>query len=174
MLVSRAHADDSTAVRKREWFRPDEEPLLHIDPVWRPVRALDGVTDITRATYSLGRTLAVLERTGWTDSTTAAAGEGRGPSAGVTGDGWGATLRLSRDLGPVRVAGHASYQALDTRLLRGSYVDLGLSVGRTFELSAWMTAWIALSVGQRDWRGELPEGETNERTIMLSIGTSFR
>lgn len=174
MSISVAHADEGIRVRAREWFRPEEEPLLHIDPVWRPNRALDGAETVTRATYSIGDTLVALERSGWTDST-GVVGEGQGPSTGIVGDGWGATLRLSRKLGPLRVGGYASYQTLDTRLLRTSYVDLGLSAGRTFKVSQWMTAWIALSFGRRRWLGEIPLlSEKTENTLMLSVGTTFR
>lgn len=174
LSISTALADDAITVRKREWFRPEEEPLLHIDPTWRPHRALEGAEDITRATYSIGNTLVVLERSAWSDST-GFVGEGKVPATGITGDGWGVTLRLSRNLGPLRVGGYASYQALDTRLLRSSYVDVGVSVGRTFKLSKWMTAWVALSVGRRRWLGDIPLlSEKSDDTLMLSIGTTFR
>jgi hypothetical protein len=37
-----------------------------------------------------------------------------------------------------------------------------------------MTAWIALSLGQRYWIGEPPPGELPARQVTLSIGTTFR
>ncbi|MDX2089631.1 MAG: hypothetical protein SFX73_17380 [Kofleriaceae bacterium] len=161
--MSAARADDVVGVRERAWFRPDEEPLLHVDPVWRPQRALDATTDTTRVAYFIAGTAVAFERSAWTDTT-----------SGIPGDGWGTTLRVSRQLGPLRIGGYASYQRLDTRLARGEYIDLGVSVGRTFTLSKWMTAWIALSLGTRRWQGSPPPGEQNETTLMLSVGTTFR
>lgn len=161
-LARPARADDALAVREGTLLRPGEEPLLELDPVWRPTRALDAPIDTTRALFVVADTLVALESSRWSYDN------------GMTGDGWGTSLRLSRNLGPLRVSGYASYQALDTRLGAGSYVDLGISVGRTVRLSRWMTAWIALSLGHRRWLDEPPVGESSGTTLMLSVGTTFR
>jgi len=161
--LATAHADDTTSIREVSVLHPGDEPLLQLDPVWRPNLALDAPLDTQRVVYALGeRTVIALERENWSYDN------------GMTGDGAGGTFRLSHDFGPVRIGAYASYQALSTRAVSGSYVDLGLSVGRTFKLSRWMTAWIALSVSQRYWLDEPPEYEENATTFMLSVGTTFR
>jgi len=63
---------------------------------------------------------------------------------------------------------------LDTRYGRGTYYDLRISLFRTLRLSKWMTAWIALSVGHRQWADAPPAGEKSETQATLSIGTTFR
>lgn len=162
-LARPARADDgSLTLREGTLVRPGDEPLLELDPVWRPTRALDAPIDIARAVVLAADTLVTLESSRWSYDN------------GMTGDGWGATVRLARTLGPFRVSGFASYQALDTRLGAGSYVDLGISIGRTHRLSRWMIASISLGLWHRQWNGRPPPGEADSTTIMLSVGTTFR
>lgn len=168
-----ARADDGvTTVRERGLFDPTEEPLLELDPTWRPNATLDAPETTARVTYTLGANTAVsFEASQWSLGT---GDPTLGPPENTTGDGWGAAVRLVRKLGPLRVGAYASYQVLDTWYLRGTYVDLGLSIGHTFRLSRWMNAWIALGVGRRTWQGQSPAGEADATNFMLTIGTTFR
>ena len=169
-----ARADDGvTAVRERGLLDPSTEPLLELDRTWRPNATLDAPETTTRASLRLGaNTVATFEASQWSlASTDPSLGP---PPENTTGDGWGAAVRLVRKLGPLWVGGYASYQALDTWDLRGTYVDLGLSIGYTVRLSRWMNAWIALGIERRIWQGPPPPGEANATSFMLTIGTTFR
>jgi hypothetical protein len=173
LAAAAARADDGpTEVHEHGFLDPSTEPLLELDPTWRPNATLDAPETTTRATYTLGaNTVATFESSQWS---LAATDPSLGLPENTTGDGWGAAVRLVRKVGPLRVGGYAAYQALDTWYLRGTYVDLGLSVGHTFRLSRWMHAWIALGVGRRTWQGQPPPGEANATNFMLTIGTTFR
>ncbi len=96
------------------------------------------------------------------------------PTIDVLGRGSSATARLSVDLGPVELEVTGSVVDLDTILGRGRYVDTGLAITKTRRLSRWMTAWISLGVGLRQWVGTVPDGESNGGQVTLTVGTTFR
>lgn len=170
MVICReARADDAALeARARELALRDAAPLLHFEPVLRP--SLDGLslaarTDTKRDVLRLGpRAIAEIEGTAWTTD------------LDVPARGWDAAVRLSYDLGPVRITAHASVHGVDARFGGGAYREIGVSIGRTFRLSRWMTAWVSLDIGQRHWLGEgpPPAGEADSTQIMLNLGTTFR
>ncbi len=172
-LPTVVRADEATSVSTSDvggeepaLLRRTDEPLLHVDPIIQPLRigppeAID-VDD--QKTIVLGkRTWVELQGIRYTNTS-------------VTPErGWTASLRLAHDLGPFTVVAHATAGGVDSRYTRGSYYDVGLTIGKSKKLSRWMTAWIALSIGRREWLGEPPPGETKSSTgVFLSIGTTFK
>ncbi len=158
-----AVADEPAAlVRERSLFDRDDAPLLDLDPVWRPALAFDAPLTTVGSSYARGSLRLSVEASQWSHDN------------GLVGDGWGAAARLSGELGPLAVGGYASYQELDTTLGKGAYVDLGVSVGRTWRVSKWTTVSLALTLGQRTWTTAPPPGEANATSLMFSIRGTFR
>jgi hypothetical protein len=155
----------------------DEEPRggrwLELDPTLRlRLEGLGALEETDRRELRLGRrTRVVLEGTRWANED----GEPL-PYIDLPARGWRTTLRISRDVGGgLRLGATASVNEVDSRFGSGAHVDIGLSLGRTFRLSRWMTGWISLGVGWRRWLGEEPPaGEAGGTEAMLRIGTTFR
>ncbi len=83
--------------------------------------------------------------------------------------------RLPIPIGPrTRAAIEAAIGHADTRDGSGTFTQFAASIGRTFHISHWMTAWISLDVGPRRWRGQPPPNEADGHQFMLTIGTTFR
>lgn len=153
-------ADDAPALRRHA-----AEPLLHLDALPPPIAlGLPETIDVAE------QTTVVLGRRTWLRF----AGLHE-TNAIVPERAWAASVRLAHDFGPVALIAHATAGGLDTRVARGTYYDLGLTVGKTARISKWTTAWIGLSVGRRAWTGPPPPGEPERATgVTLSIGGTFR
>ena len=173
LLPTVVRADEATSVSTSDdggeesaLLRKTDEPLLHLDPIAQPLRlGLPETVDVSE------QTTIVLGKRTWVElqgmHTT---------STSVTPERpWTASLRLAHDLGPFTVIAHATTGGVESRYERGSYYDVGVTIGTTKKLSRWMTGWIALSIGRREWFGEPPPGETKDSTgVFLSIGTTFK
>jgi hypothetical protein len=148
-------------------------PRLELDPVLPPLlQGLGATEEADRAELRIGAdTRVLLEGVRWIHDDAAAL-----PHVDLPARGWRAAVRLSHDLGFARVEAGASLNEVDSRFGSGRYVDLGLSIRRTFRLSRWMTAWISLGVGRRRWlgAGQPPAGESDATEVMLRVGTTFR
>lgn len=171
-----AHAEDTAhdlELHAPERWRSDE-PVLHIDPV--PPLATEGIggkSERETQILELGpRARLVGEGEQWKASLSPQ------PAFGAEIDdmsrGWRASYALSYDLGLFKVGASVEYGHVDSRYERGTYRFVGISAYRTFRLSRWMLAWIALSAGRQEWLGLPPSGEANSNSVMLSIGTTFR
>lgn len=166
-------ADEATSVSTSDvggeepaLLRRTDEPLLHLQPLAQPLRiGLPESYDVDeQRTVVLGkRTWVELQGVRYTNTS-------------VTPErAWTASLRLAHDLGPFTIVAYAAAGGVDSRYTRGSYYDVGLSIGKSKKLSRWMTAWIALSIAHREWLGEPPPGEVKgETAVTLSIGTTFK
>lgn len=171
LLVARiAHADEATELHEDSTVpealtRDPHAPLLSLDPFLRSnVEGFEADVKTERKDFALGpNTRARIESEAWTN-----------PMLG--GAGWGATARLAYNFHGLQFGFEAGYHRVDGQLTHGGYRFLGFSIAKTFKLSKWMTAWISLTVGQRQWLGDRgpPTGETNDTSAMLSIGTTFR
>lgn len=145
---------------------------LELDPTLRPrLEGLGAVEERHRSELRLGpRTRAVLEGSWWANED-----DGPLPVLDLPARGWRAALRLSHDFGFARLDANAGVSHVDMRFGSGSYVELGISLGRTFRLSRWMTGWISLGIGRRQWLGDQPPAAESDATeVMLRIGTTFR
>jgi hypothetical protein len=171
-----ATADDDTpsiTVRSERFVR-DEEPLLRLDyepsvASQSPGAAVDG----DAIAIDLGRYVRVSGEGEWWQSSPPA--PFFGPAVDDAARGWRAGGHLSVDLGLFRVGASVAYGHVDGRYQRGTYRVVGISAYRTFRLSRWMLAWIALGLGKQTWLGgDAPPGERNQTTATLSIGTTFR
>ena len=172
-LPTVVRADEATSVTSSDvggeesaLIRKTDEPLLHLDPIAQPLRiGLPETVDVAeQRTIVLGkRTWAELQGMRYTNES-------------VTPErAWTASLRTAHDVGPFTIIAHATAGGVDSRYTRGNYYDVGLTIGKSKKLSRWMTAWIALSIGRREWLGEPPPGEIKESTgVFLSIGTTFK
>lgn len=172
MLVApAARADDALTTRARL----DAEAHAHVlelDPELQPrLEGLGAVEQSTRTTLPLDvHTVAMLTLAEWANEDTA-----DHPLIDVPAAGWRAGFRLARDLGFATVELHGELDHVESRYGRGTYRDVGISIGRTFRLSRWMTAWISLGLAHRHWLDQAPAGEpSDETTVMLTIGTTFR
>ena len=175
-----AAADEGTpgvAVRvSRRWEQPSG-PLLHLDDL--PRLGAEGVgADVAREgdVLALGpRARLALEGEWWESQLTPRA-------LGLLGAdplddrarGWRGAAELSYDLGPFRVGASVAMGHVDDRYGSGTYQMVGLFAYKTFRLSRWMRAWIALGITHQQWNGTPPPGESNATTIGLSLGTTFR
>jgi hypothetical protein len=163
-------ADDSA------WLHAPEGPWLHLDPVLPSSLENLGVThDHQTVTRTLGPDTRIILDGSWWSADPDLPTQGFA-ARDVAGQGWRTSLRGSRRLGPVEIGASAALEFVDGRYGRGTFAEVGLSVGKTVKLSRWMTAWISLSLGRRRWLGEgpPPAGEADATQIMLSIGTTFR
>lgn len=154
------------------WEHPDE-PVLHLDPI--PPLATEGLgakTARTTQVLQLGpHARLVGEGESWTASLSPMP---PGPEIDDVSRGWRAGYSLSYDLGPFSVGAAVDYGHVDSGYERGTYRYVGLSIYRTFRLSRWMLAWIALSAGRQTWLGVPPPGEHDTSSLSLTIGTTFR
>jgi hypothetical protein len=161
-IAASAHADDGLALHA---VRRDAEPApqLELDPILSSrFETLHADEDTHAARIPLGPHLtAQLETTAWSN-------------LDITEHGWSSVARLAADRGPWHASALVSWNGVDGWLGGGRYTDVGVALARTFHLSRWMTAWIALSISQRQWSGSPPPGERSGTTVMLSIGTTFR
>ncbi len=169
LLPGAAFADDPTSLRDGEkplLLRDADEAILHLDPVVLPSTAgLGAKAEVhEQTTISLGRrTWVELESMRWSNE------------LDVPERGWHGGVRLVHDVGPFVVSVGAELHGIDRRYSSGSYYDLGVTIGKTKQLSRWNTAWIALGIGRRTWFGkEPPVGEANGEQVMLSVGTTFK
>lgn len=163
-VAASAHADDGLALHAAPHDRePDTGPLLTLDPVLTSrFETLHADEDTTTARIPLGHHLtAVLANTDWSNTD-------------IVEKGWRSSAELRFDRGNWHLSALGAWNGVDGRFGGGRYTDLGVSLARTFRLSRWMTAWIALSLVQRRWLDVPPPGEGNGTTFMLSVGTTFR
>jgi hypothetical protein len=165
-IAASARADDGDGLLTLHAEPHDGEPaapLLTIDPTLATrFETLHADEDTATARIPLGKHLeAQLARTAWSNTD-------------IAERGWQSSAGLTATFGQWHVGALASWNGVDGRLGNGRYLDYGVSIARTFNLSRWMTAWIALSVGMRQWTGVPPAGEANGATLTLSVGTTFR
>lgn len=155
----------------------DDRPGLAIDPMLRPaLEGLGAVEDKEQTRIQLGpSTTLVLEGVSWVSEDSGASNDSLGrPALDPPARGWRANVRLSHDFGIFRLDATGSVNNVDSRYGSGTYVDLGLSATKTVKLSPWMTGWISLGVGRRNWRGTPPPGEAAATQVKLTVGTTFR
>lgn len=154
-------------------WRHQDEPILHLDPI--PPLATEGIggkSDHETAVLELGAHARLVGEGEWWKASLSPMPSG--PDIDDIARGWRAGGTLSYDLGPFSVGATVQYGHVDSRFERGTYRYVGVSIYRTFRLSRWMLAWIALSAGRQSWLGTASTGEQNADTLMLSIGTTFR
>ena len=146
---------------------PTDEPLLHLDPnLFDTASAEGGVVAGQSAVIDLGPRARFAAQGTWWQT-------GLSPSMfaeDLTLHGWQAAGELSYDLGWFRIGINASL---------GRYGDLshrmvGLFAYKTFRLSRWMNAWIALGLGWEQWSTPALAAPRQGTTVGLSIGTTFR
>ncbi len=159
-LAATAHADDGLAVHAES---RDQTPILVLDPTLASrFETVHATEDSAHAIIPIGHGVdAILDSSSWVNDA-------------IVERGWRSAAGLTRDFGVARLTATASYGGLDGRLGDGRYVDLTLALAHTVRLSRWMTAWISLSVTVRQWQGSPPPGESNDATVMLGVGTTFR
>lgn len=170
-LPTVASADESVSTSdvggaEAALLRKTDEPLLHLDPIAQPLRI--GLPESVEVD---DQTTVVLGKRTWLQL------QGiRYNNTSVTPErAWTASLRLAHDIGPFTIVAHATAGGVDSRYTRGTYYDVGLTIGKAKKLSRWMTGWIALTIGRREWIGEPPPGEIKEAAgVFLSIGTTFK
>lgn len=179
-MAATARADDPVDTVYEDDGTDDEDepgplvlkPSLTFDPVLRPqLQGEGGERDGKKTSLLLGpRTRATVEGVWWQINQDQLL-----PNWDVEARGWNAGLRIDHDLGWAQFQGSASVNRVDTRYGTGTYVDVGLSLRRTKRLSRWMTGWISLGVGIRQWQGTQPPpaGEKNAIGAMLTLGTTF-
>jgi hypothetical protein len=93
----------------------------------------------------------------------------------LPGRGWRAEARIHVALGGGLVlSGHGLVAQSDTHFARGRHVDLALALTKVHRLSRWMTGWISLGIGARQWIGKPPDGEADSQSFTLSVGTTFK
>jgi hypothetical protein len=166
-----AWADDALGVRAREAEATAGERWLSLDPVVPPMlRGLGAAEARERKVIRLGPSVTVAGEGSWWEQVDK---PGR-PMIDVEARGWRAAVRATYDAGPFQLEASGSIDHIDQRDGSGTYREAGLTVSRTFKLSRWMTAWIALGVGRRWWQGTAPAGEADATQTMLTIGTTFR
>ena len=162
-IAGSARADDALTVHARS--ASEHGCWLDLDPaLLRPT--LEGTNIAEQVDHTIvpigEKAFAVLQGASWT-----ADEEPFHPR------GERAAIGLAYDLGLATVVVAVEHDRLDWQLGRGAYTDFSVSVRRTHQLSRWMTAWIALSLGYRHWN-DPPPGEHDSATVMLTIGTTFR
>ncbi len=167
-----AWGDGGVEVRERgELLEPG--PRLELDPVLPPLlQGLGATEEADGIELRIGAdTRVLLEGVRWIHDDAAAM-----PHVDLPARGWRAAVRLSHDLGFARLEAGASVNGVDSRFGNGRYVDVGISIRRTFRLSRWMTGWISLGAGRRQWLGDgpPPAGESDATEVMLRVGTTFR
>ena len=161
-VAASAHADDGLSLHA-EPHDAEPPPQLTLDPMLESrFETLHADEDSAAARIPLGKHLsAQLETTAWSNSD-------------IAERGWRSAAGITLDRGNWHLTALASWNGVDGRFGSGRYTDVGVSLARTFRMSRWMTAWIALSIGQRRWSDNPPVGERNGTVLMLSIGTTFR
>jgi len=181
-LSASAHADDQPEESVRVRVRPsplreEHGPWLTLDDaVLGPnLEPFDAIRDRETTTIAIGGTKLALEGDWWTAGNDVPE-HGISADRDIPGHGWRAAVRLSRDLGLVRVSGSATLGHVESRYGEGNYSELSVSIVRTVRLSRWMTGWISVTAGRRRWLGKdpPPAGERDATQVMLSIGTTFR
>jgi hypothetical protein len=162
--VSEEAAEEPALARDSGWLELDPLPPTSLEAM-----APQEHTEATRVELFPGAVLDV-SGTEWSNQD-----DHRTTPIDLPGRGWRAESRLAVALGGgfLLVANGAVAQS-DTQFARGRYVDLSLAVVRTWKLTRWMTAWISLGVGARQWIGKAPDGEVDSTAIQLSIGTTFK
>lgn len=176
LACTAAHADDTAADLElhapQRWHHDDL--ILHLDPM--PSLSTEGIggqSEREMQILELGpraRLVGVSER--WKAALSPQVQFG--PDIDDMARGWRARYALVYDLGLFKLGASLEYGHVDSRYERGTYQVVGVAAYRTFRLSRWMLAWIALSAGRQQWLGQAPPGEASSSSIMLSIGTTFR
>lgn len=159
----------------RAWLHDPGEPLLHLDPVPRPSIVGLGVTEDTQRTaIMLGkRATLTLSGTAWTGSKDASPRDGVDDTD--TLHGTRAAVALHYDAGWLQLDAELSQNTLSSRYGGGAYRDVSLTISKSKRFSRWVTGWIGLTIGNRQWQGVPPPGEARSEThLMLSIGGTFR
>jgi hypothetical protein len=168
LAASPAHADNALQARVEA---EAAKSWLELDPVFEPRAAGLLVTNRreTRETIALdARTALTLVLDEWANK------EGAVGYRDVRGQGWQASARLTRDLGWAQLSFTAALGDVDTAYTRGRYIDVGVSLLRTFRLSRKRTGWVGVTAGRRVWQGERPPlGEANGIQIMAVLGFTF-
>jgi len=159
--------DEPPGVHVRVHDEHGDEPLLHLDPtLFDSARAEGGLVDGNAATLSLGPHARLSAEATWWQT-------GLAPSMFADDlpiHGWRAAAELSYDLGPFRVGVNASLGRNGDL----SHRMVGLFAFRTFKLSRWMTAWIALGLAWEQWDTPALARPRQGATIGLTLGTTFR
>jgi hypothetical protein len=167
-----AHGDDEDGGEVRESAGlAEDHGWLDFDPVLSSrLEGVGATQHVDDMTVRLGPDLvAHLEGANWSSED-----EPWRPELDLPTRGWRTALRVSRDLGFARLEGQAAVVDYDDTLARGRYLEAGIAVVKTFKLSRWMRAWISIGVGRKVWLGDAPDGESNDVTLGLSLGTTFR
>lgn len=167
LSAASARADDASSLHERgpALLHATSDELLHLAPVSIPFTAgLGARIEREHAGIDLGEHGWVeLEGTRWTNELDVPA---RGGAIGI---------RVGYDIGWLHLSAGLELGNVDNRYSSGSYYDVGISIGTSKRLSRWTTAWLALSVGRRVWRGvEPPPGEHDVFQVMLTLGFTFR
>ncbi len=158
---------DGTTVHLRWLGEEPAEPWLHLDATTLdPAIAEGGIADGRSVELALGPRARLAAEGRWWQS-------GLAPSmfaSDLPVHGWRVGGEVSYDLGPFRVGVAASL----TRDGDVSHRMVGLFAYRTFHLSRWMRAWIALGITFDEWEGAGVSGPRQGTTLGLTLGTTFR
>ncbi|GEM_PF-5840408 len=167
-------ADDLSVRDSGSLFHDPGEPMLKLDIVPRPMAVGLGVTEEThRTAIKLGaRAMITMTGTSWKGYADAVPRDGV-PDNDVT-RGSRAAIGFHYDFGWLQLDAELSQNVMSSRYGSGSYRDISLMISKSHRFSRWVTGWIGLSIGNRQWDGEAPDGEANATTIMLTIGGTFR
>jgi hypothetical protein len=153
LLASATASADDLRLRFDEQPR---EPLLHLD-LFDPAIADGTVADHAAVAFALGSRVRFAADGSWWQA-----------GSNTATHGWRAGGELSYDLGAFRLG-------LATSLTRDGETSrrlLGLFAYRTFHLSRWMHAWIALGLTFEQTQD--PRDAYQATTLGLSLGTTFR
>ncbi|MGE0397379.1 MAG: hypothetical protein AB7T06_11705 [Kofleriaceae bacterium] len=173
-LPAIAHADDELGVHESgALFHDPDAPLLTLDVVPRPNIVGLGVTEDTKRTaISLNKRASItLTGTSWKGYSDAVPLDG---SERDIARGHRAAIGFHYDLGWLQLDAEIANNVLSSAYGSGAYREYSLRLSKSHRFSRWVTGWIGLSIGRRQWEGTPPTGEADSTFIMLSIGGTFR
>lgn len=165
--------EDLSVREARSLLHDPGAPRLTLDVVPRPHIVGLGVTEDTRrAAISLGKRAAItLSGTSWKGYADAVP---RGGAESDVARGTRTAIGFHYDLGWLQIDAELAQNGLSSRYGSGTYREVSLRISKSHRFSRWVTGWIGLSLGYRQWEGTPPPGEADAWNIMLSIGGTFR
>jgi hypothetical protein len=162
-----ASADDGASIRLRRVGEARTQSWLHLDATTIDrADAEGGIVDSRAALLDLGPRTRLAAEGKWWQS-------GLAPSRfaeDLRNYAWRVSAEISYDLGPFRIGVDASME----RVGDSTHRMVGLFAYRTFRLSRWMHAWIAVGVSFERWDDAAPRGTLQGASVGLSVGTTFR